>query len=53
MVVLHQDLLVEGRSHCYIQARILYEFINLIWALRVLIPIDNLNHPLKKKNVDD
>jgi hypothetical protein len=53
MIALHQRLLIEGKSHRYIQARIIYEFIELIWAFRILIPIDNLNHPSKNNRVDD
>jgi hypothetical protein len=53
MIALQQKLLIEGRPHRYTQARILYEFMSLIWALRVQIPIENLNQPSKKKNVDD
>jgi hypothetical protein len=49
MIALQQKLLIEGRSHRYIQARILYEFMGLIWALHVQIPIKNLNQPSKRK----
>jgi hypothetical protein len=54
MIALHQRLLMEGKSHRYIQAKIIYEFMGLIWALHVQIPIDNLNHPSKNNNnIDD
>jgi hypothetical protein len=53
MIVLHQRLLMEGKSHRYIQASLLNEFIVLIWALHIQITIKNLNQPSRNKNVDD
>jgi hypothetical protein len=46
-----QQLLIEGRSHRYIQAKITYLFIRLIWVFRVQMPIENFSRP--SKNIEN